>query len=136
MVGVSEAKFLKAVTGKDFDFEDGMEVGRRIWNLDNAIWTLQGRHRDMVHFADYIYKQPLAATAYMPGMKDGKWDYINVKKRSLDKARFEEWKTRYYTLEGWDPASGWPTRKELESMGMGSVADDLEKNGKLGRAQT
>jgi len=136
MVGVSEAKFLKAVTGKDLDFEDGMEVGRRIWNLDNAIWTLQGRHRDMVHFAGYIYKQPLAATAYMPGMKDGKWDYINVKKRSLDKARFEEWKTRYYTLEGWDPASGWPTRKELESMGMGSVADDLEKNGKLGRAQT
>ena len=136
MVGVSETKFLKAVTGKDLDFEDGMEVGQRIWNLDNAIWTLQGRHRDMVHFADYIYKQPLAATAYMPGMQDGKWDYINVKKRSLDKAQFEEWKTRYYTLEGWDPASGWPRRKELDSMGMGYVADELEENGKLGRTQT
>ena len=136
MVGVSEAKFLKAVTGKDLDFEGGMEVGRKIWNLDNAIWTLQGRHRDMVHFADYIYKQPLRATAYMPGMQDGKWDYINVKKRSLDKAKFEEWKTRYYTLEGWDPASGWPRRKELETMGMGQVADELENNGKLGRTQT
>jgi aldehyde:ferredoxin oxidoreductase len=97
---------------------------------------MQGRHRDMVHFADYIYREPLGATAYMPGRKDGKWDYINVKKRSLDKAKFEDWKTTYYTLEGWDPASGWPERKTLDSMGMGHVADELEKNGKLGRTQT
>jgi aldehyde:ferredoxin oxidoreductase len=136
MVGTSEVRFLEAVTGKDLSFEEGIEKGRRIWNLDNAIWTLQGRHRDMVHFADYIYKEPLAAHAYMPGIKDGKWDYINVRKRSLDKAKFEEWKTRYYTLEGWDPASGWPRRKALASMGMAHVADELEKNRKLGRGQT
>jgi aldehyde:ferredoxin oxidoreductase len=136
MVGVAEARFLRAVTGKDLSFEEGIEVGRRIWNLDNAIWTLQGRHRNMVQFADYIYEQPLAATAYMPGMRDGKWEYINVKKRSLDKAKFEEWKTRYYALEGWDPASGWPRREGLAAMGMADVADELEKNGKLGRTQT
>ena len=136
MVGVAEPKFLKAVTGKALDFEEGMEVGRRIWNLDNAVWTLQGRHRDMVHFADYMYTEPLEATAYMPCVKDGKWEYVNVKKRRLDKAKFEEWKTRYYTLEGWDPASGWPRRKALASMDMGAVADELEKSGKLGREKT
>jgi aldehyde:ferredoxin oxidoreductase len=131
VVGVAETRFLNAVTGKNLDFADGIEVGRKIWNLDNAIWTLQGRHRDMVHFADYIYKEPLGATAYMPGMRDGKWEYINVKKRTLDKARFEEWKTKYYTLEGWDPATGWPTRQTLASLGMDSVADEMEKKGKL-----
>jgi len=136
MVGTGETKFLNAVTGKNFEFVDGMKVGRKIWNLDNAIWTMQGRHRDMVHFAEYIYKEPLGAKAYMPGMRDGKWEYINVQKRSLDKAGFEEWKTRYYTLEGWDPASGWPRRRGLESMGMHRVADELEGKGKLGRAQT
>ena len=135
-MGTAETKFLNAVTGKNFDFVDGLEMGRKIWNLDNAIWTLQGRHRDMVHFADYIYKQPLEAQAYMPARQDGKWDYVNVQDRHLDKAKFEEWKTTYYKLEGWDPASGWPRRKELESMGMGDVADELEKNDKLGRTQT
>jgi alpha-L-arabinofuranosidase len=34
-------------------------IGKKIWNLDNVIWTLQGRHRDMVHFADFIYNKPL-----------------------------------------------------------------------------
>ena len=135
MVGAGETRFLNAVTGKDFEFVDGMKLGRKIWNLDNAIWTMQGRHRDMVHFAEYIYREPLGAKAYMPGVRDGKWEYINVQKRSLDKARFEEWKTTYYTLEGWDPASGWPRREGLESMDMRRVADELEKHGKLGRAQ-
>jgi len=62
--GEAEPKFLHAVTGKkgpagkDFTFLDGMELGRKIWNLDQAIWTLQGRHRDDVRFADYVYDRP------------------------------------------------------------------------------
>ncbi len=58
MTGEGEQKFFNAVTGKDISFLEGIEVGKRIWNLDNAIWTLQGRHRDMVHFAEFIYRQP------------------------------------------------------------------------------
>jgi aldehyde:ferredoxin oxidoreductase len=42
LTGEGEPKFLNAVTGKKFSFLDGMELGRKIWNLDNAIWTLQG----------------------------------------------------------------------------------------------
>jgi len=56
--GEAEPMYLNAVTGNKFTFLDGMELGRKIWNFDNAIWTLQGRHRDMVHFADYIYRIP------------------------------------------------------------------------------
>ena len=56
--GIAEPLFLKAVTRKDVSFLDGIKLGRKIWNLDHAIWTLQGRHRDMVEFADIIYKQP------------------------------------------------------------------------------
>jgi len=32
----SEPKFYNAVTGKDISFADGMEAGRKIWNLDRA----------------------------------------------------------------------------------------------------
>ncbi len=142
--GEGEPRFFNAVTGKNHTFLDGINIGRKIWNLDNAIWTLQGRHRDMVHFSEYIYHVPykgflvqdiLAVNFkyYLPGRKDGRWDWINVNGRHLDRGNFESFKTRYYDLEGWDESSGWPKRSTLESLGMKHVADELEVNGKLGK---
>jgi len=135
--GVAEPRYIKAVTGKDFSFLDGINLGRKIWNLDHAIWTLQGRHRDMVHFADNIYKKrplyPLdVPNAHLPGKENGKWDYYGYSKRTLDRDKFDEFKTRFYRLQGWDTATGYPTRAALEPLGLGYVADELEKKGKLG----
>jgi len=135
--GIAEPRYIKAVTGKDFSFEDGINLGRKIWNLDHAIWTLQGRHRDMVHFADNVYeKQPLfpadVPNAYMPGKENGKWYYYGYTQRTLDRDKFDEFKTRFYELQGWDTDTGYPTRAALEPLGLGYVADELEKNGKLG----
>jgi aldehyde:ferredoxin oxidoreductase len=135
---IAEPRYIKAVTGKDFSFEDGIELGRRIWNLDHAIWTLQGRHRDMVHFSNNVYekKNPLfpadVPNAYMPGKENGKWDYYGYSYRTLDRDKFDEFKTRFYRLQGWDTATGYPTRAALEPLDLGYVADELEKNGKLG----
>ncbi len=136
--GEAEPKFLNAVTGKNMSFLDGINLGRKIWNLDNAIWTLQGRHRDMVRFADFIYNKNGilidVPNAYLPGRENGKWDYYGYTNRRIDKNKFEEFKTRFYRLQGWDTATGYPTRATLESMGLGYVADELEKNGRLGKA--
>ena len=55
--GIAEPRFFQAVTGDNKSFLQGIELGRKIWNLDQVIWTLQGRHRDQVKFADYIYEQ-------------------------------------------------------------------------------
>jgi aldehyde:ferredoxin oxidoreductase len=131
--GKSEPEFLNAVTGKSFTFLEGIHLGRKIWNLDQAIWTLQGRHRDMVHFADYIYNVPYSGPSFMPGRKNGKWEYIDISGRCVDKKKFEEFKTRFYQLEGWDPDTGYPSRSALTSLNLGYVADELEKNGKLGK---
>ena len=136
--GIAEPKYVKAVTGKDFSFLDGIDLGRKIWNLDHAIWTLQGRHRDMVHFVDNVYnKRPLfpleVRNAYMPGKENGKWDYYGYSKRTLDKNKFDEFKTRFYSLQGWDIATGYPTRSTLKSLALEHVADELEKNEKLGK---
>ena len=138
MTGEGEPKFFNAVTGKTFSFIDGMELGRKIWNLDNAIWTLQGRHRDMVQFANYIYKVPFSGTGsltkyYMTGRKNSKWQYIPLEGRHIERSKFEEWKTRFYRFEGWDPSTGWPKRSTLESLGLGYVADELEEKSRLGR---
>ncbi len=128
----AEPKFYNAVTGKNMSFRDGMKIGRKVWNIQNAIWTLQGRHRDMVKFADYYHEQPLKEHPPVPAFIDGEWTYENIKGRKIERDKFEEWKTTYYQLEGWDPDTGWPTRATLESLELGHVADELEKNGKLG----
>jgi len=128
----AEPKFYNAVTGKNMSFRDGMKIGRKVWNIQNAIWTLQGRHRDMVKFADYYHEQPLKWHPPVPAFIDGEWTYEKIKGRKIERDKFEEWKTTYYQLEGWDPETGWPTRATLESLGLGHVADELQKNGRLG----
>ncbi len=137
MTGEGEQKFFNAVTGKEISFLDGIEVGKKIWNLDNAIWTLQGRHRDMVHFAEFIYREPFVGDGptgfyYLPWFENGKWTYQKVNGRYLDREKFEEFKTLYYELEGWDIDTGWPKRSTLEGLDLDFVADELEENGKLG----
>ncbi len=133
ITGEGEPKFYHAVTGKNLSFAESIELGRKIWTLDNAIWTLQGRHRDMVQFADYIYDKLNTVKFVMPVNENGQWVYNPVGGRLIDRAQFEEFKTRYYTLEGWDTESGWPKRSTLEALGLKSVADELESKEKLGK---
>lgn len=137
--GIVESQYFKAVTGRDMSFADGVNLGRRIWNLDQAIWTLQGRHRDMVQFVDHIYEsRPLFPVdsgipdVHMPGIEDGKWGFYGYSNRTIDRARFEAFKSTFYELQGWDPATGYPTRATLEALELGYVADELEERGKLG----
>lgn len=133
-----EPKFLNAVTGMDMSFEEGIEMGRKIWNLDRAIWTLQGRHRDQEEFADYTYDVGAKPgyTTYevpyiVPAKSNGSWEYTDVSGRTIDRDAFNEWKTRYYEFENWDTATGRPTRSVLADLGMGYVADELAAAEKL-----
>ncbi len=127
-----EPRFFGAVTGRNLSFEDGMEAGRKIWNLDRAIWILQGRHRDMEVFAEYVYTVPVGRPAWYPVYENGTWAFKDNLGRTLDRNRFEEWKTLYFEMEGWDGRSGWPTRNTLEDLGLKKVADELQAGGRLG----
>ena len=132
--GEAEPLFFNIVTGKNFTFLDGIELGRKIWNLDHAIWTLQGRHRDMVQYADYIYDIPAGRTDktfYV--RKEGSWNASGIEPRIVDRQKFEEFKTLFYKMQGWDTATGYPSRATLESLALGYVADELEKNNRLGQ---
>lgn len=138
--GEAEPRYINAVMGTEMTFLDGIEFGRKMWNFDQAIWTLQGRHRDQVKFADYIYEGPKAIQAgtarhLVQCFFDGVWKYTNgsVPTRKIGRDFFEDFKTRFYKLEGWDPDSGFPTRNTLEHLGLKDVADELERKGKLGK---
>ena len=121
------------MTGDKLTLVDGIELGRRIWNLDNAIWTLQGRHRDIVQFAPYIYDTKYEKNElfpfYMWPCRDekGDWAYTDLMGRSIDRKGFEEWKTIFYRLEGWDTKTGWPTARTLAELDLGFVADALKR---------
>ena len=129
----AEPRFFNAVTGKNISFADGMEIGRKIFTLDRAIWTLQGRHRDMEVFPDYLYEKP-SSGALLPMYDDktGKWAYATGEGRTLDRAGVEQWKTKFYAFEGFNTESGWPTRKTLEDMDLKKVADLMQKKNRLG----
>ncbi len=134
-----EPKFINAITGNNMTFEDGIKAGRKIWNLNRAIFILQGRHRDMEKFAEFMYapsdKIPSYITAVMGPLsviRDGEWIYEDCATMFMDRDGVETFKDRYYAFEGWDVATGWPTRSTLEELGLNNVADTLEAAGKLG----
>ncbi len=81
-----------------------------------------------------------SATHCYPVYKDGKWAYDFCDNFKLDKAGVETFKTNYYTLEGWDTATGRPTRAaltgaDLKNVGIDltNVGDALQAAGKLGK---
>jgi aldehyde:ferredoxin oxidoreductase len=127
-----EPRFFNAVTGRQITFEDGVETGRKIWNLDRSIWILQGRHRDMEVHSGYVYSVPTEMPYYLPVYENGKWSYSANIGRVLNKPKFEEWKTKFYEFEGWNAANGWPKSSTLEILGLKKVADVLKSKGRLG----
>jgi aldehyde:ferredoxin oxidoreductase len=84
-----------------------------------------------------MYKEPAETPngikELLSGVKDGKWDYYGYSRRKLNKNKFDEFKTRFYRLQGWDASSGYPKRSTLESLELDYVADELERNRKIGK---
>jgi len=129
----AEPVFYNAVTGKNMKFADGIETGRKAWNLKRAIMVLQGRHRDVEKFSGFMFK-PGAGFPHggVPVYDGSRWSWVPGTDMYLDESGVEQWKTAFYTLEGWDPKTGYPTRKTLESLGLKHVADILQGKGRLG----
>ena len=135
-----EVKFFNAVTGEDLKYEDGLEIGRKIWNFERAILAMQGKHRDEEYFPPFPPYTSYVHNETPPFIQKGRfftvyeggewiWKQLNF---AINKAKMDEFKSLYYALEGWDGKSGRPTRKTLEDAGLKGVADELEARGRLG----
>jgi aldehyde:ferredoxin oxidoreductase len=130
-----EPAFYNAVTGRNISFTDGLEMGRKAWNLKRAILVLQGRNREMEKFSGFMYKPGASHANVMGGVPiyDGsKWSWTTGLDMYLDKQGVEQWKTAFYRIEGWDVNSGAPTRKTLEDLELKHAADALQSKNKLG----
>jgi aldehyde:ferredoxin oxidoreductase len=127
----AEPKFWNAITGQNLSFADGMEIGHKIYTLDRSIWVLQGRTKKLETFPDYIFDKGDRGNV-LPMVIDGKWEYNQGQGRKLDRVKFEDFKTRFYKFEGYNPDNGFPTEATLAKMNMPKVAETLKKNDKLG----
>jgi len=130
-----EHRYYQAATGDKRSFVELMEVGRKIWTMHRAIRVMAGRHRDQEKFAPFMHMP--GATFNMSGDKpiyqNGEWSFEGQSDLYLDRDGVEEFKTHYYTLEGWDTSNGWPTRKSLEGLGLGKIADVMAAKNRLGK---
>ena len=143
MTPEGEPKFLNACTGWNKTFEEVMWLGKKIYDLDRAIWQLQGRTREVETFSNYVFDQPQDPVVpqtsyeiayYLPAYNEEthEWSFQDVSGRKLDRDKTEQLKTYFYRLEGCDEEHGWLKRSALEKEGLDYVADELESYGVLG----
>jgi hypothetical protein len=130
-------------------------MGKKIWDFERAILSLHGRHRNEEYFPpfppydSYVYHDgqpylqtaasggsptsPQVATVWDQTLNAGAGGYTEAKNEfPFSKAKMDGFKTLFYGVEGWDTATGRPTRATLEADGLGYVADVLEAKGRLG----
>jgi len=117
-LGVKRYSELYALgTGTSISHEEMMEAVKRGLDLGRAYDCREGLTREQ----DRIPKRFLN-TPVTEGPKRG---------RMVEEEKLEQMKSEYYALEGWDVATGIPTRETLGKRGLKYVADDLERRGKL-----
>ncbi len=125
-----ENQLLSAITGKEISETDLYKIAERVLNLQRAILTregLAGRKND--NLPEIFFTRPLRYATENPEClapgKDG--EVISRRGEVVDRQKFENLKTEYYQLRGWDPESGLQTKVKLEELALSDVADDLER---------
>jgi aldehyde:ferredoxin oxidoreductase len=130
-----ESKLFSAVTGRGIEEGELYRVGEKIFNLERAIHAREGHSgREEDTLPDYCFEEPAKPfSPYNPGSlvpgKNG--EVISKKGAVLDRDKFEDMKTEYYRLRGWDAHTGLQTREKLNELGLSDVADELEKRKRL-----
>jgi len=107
---------LNAATGWNMTMKEYMEVGERAIDLTRAFNAREGLTR----------KDDQLPKRLMEPLPDGSFAGKPLTQEMLDSML-----DNYYELRGWDKKTGIPTRTKLERIGLKSVADRLDRLGKL-----
>ena len=119
---ISEEMALRAfnaATGETLKMEDLIRVEEKLVHLERAFDARAGVRRE---------DDTLPAKFFTHKIDSGRF-----KGSVIDKEKFERMKDIYYQKRGWDPNTGIPTRKTLETMGLGDIADQLRDLGRSDR---
>ncbi len=99
-----QAVLFSAGTGIETSEDMLFQLARKVRNLERAYCVRGGMTRQTDSLPKRFMDQPI---------KEGPF-----KGSVLETSKFEEMKSRYYALRGWDVATGIPTRETLEQTGL------------------
>jgi len=109
------AELLAAITGVEFDEESLGQAAERVYDIEKAYNAREGLRRDDDNPPNDYFERPI-------------WDGPS-KGWKLDRDEYEQLKSHFYELKGWDQKTGAPTKEKLEGEGLKYVADELESLG-------
>lgn len=124
-----ESQVCSAVTGMEMDETDLDKFGQRVFNLQRAVLTREGRKgRASDTIEEFNFTIPLKAEfgnpdCIVPG-RNG--EAFSRKGMVLDRQKFEKMKDEYYAIRGWDVSTGLQTKTKLEELGLGDIAETLQ----------
>ena len=127
-----EAKLFSAVTGRETDTAALLRYGERLFNQQRAVLLREGwRALADDYPAEFNFTTPVVGDMLNPRMlvPGPEVDPVSVKGAVLDRDRYEGMRAEFYTLRGWDPATGLQKTSTLQGLGLSDVAEDLSARG-------
>lgn len=127
-----ESQVYSAVTGREVDEKQLYRIGERIVNLQRAIFMREGHQgRTDDRLPEAYFTVPLRTfmgnpECLVPG-KNG--EVISRKGAVVDREKFEEMKSEYYRLRGWDVHSGLQLEEKLKELELSDIAAELKRGG-------
>jgi aldehyde:ferredoxin oxidoreductase len=102
---------IRAATGWEITMEEALRIGERATNMARVFNTREGFSRKDDTLPERLFE------ALENGLLEG---------QSYPRQEFEQALTLLYTLKGWDPQTGRPTRQHLEDLGLEWAAEILD----------
>lgn len=122
-----DAKFMTAITGEKWSREDIDLASERVSNMLRVITAISFNIHEG---SKNLRKDHDTVTAWVFD-QDEDFKPFEEGTTKMDREDIKKAKTMFYEEMGWDVETGIPTRKTLERLGLGYMADDLEKRGLL-----
>lgn len=110
------AELMDAVTGLEWTRRDMLQTAERIINVYKALNVRAGIGKESDYPPDRMF-EPIPEGPH--------------KGKCLNREKYDKMLEEYYRLHKWNPKTGVPTRKTLEDLNLGEVADDLDRIGRL-----
>jgi aldehyde:ferredoxin oxidoreductase len=134
-----ESRLLSAVTGIEYNEASYYKTGERIFNLQRAIQSIEGRagrKDDTVnefYFTDKMEEEAGFLGLFNPEfmLPGPQGELISRKGAVLERDKFEKMMDEYYLRRGWDVKSGLQKKDTLELLGLSDVVSRLTAKGLL-----
>ena len=104
-------EILNVVTGMELTLDDAEQTAERIWNVIRAFSAREGSRRDDDSLPKRFMTEPIP---------DGPSKGMLISEETLEKMKDE-----YYTIRGWDRATGIPTRERLLELDLPDISEDM-----------